>query len=446
MRLASVYAGLLIIAFVIAGGVAWIVTRSSAENEIRERLALEIDALQDEFIAEGARGVIDAIVSREHNPGALEYRLLDRAGHVLIGNLELQHSDLGSYVLDIPATQTAGNRDFIILTSHMPDGSLLTVGDNLDRAERTREAVLESLVWVGIGAIVLVIAAGVFAARRSLRRVDVISRTMRRVGSGDLSARAPHGSTGDDIDRIGNGVNEMLEQINVLIADVKRVSVNIAHDLRTPLAHLHQRLETAAGRTDLAVAKSDIDAATENVAEILHIFDAMLRLSAIEVRSSNIGFAEVDLVEIVDRITDAYRPDIEAATQSFDVEVVKVPPVWGDSALIAQALGNLLENALRHGGPDATVKVRLYADSGSARLEVTDSGPGIPQADRARVLRPFERVDASRTTPGAGLGLSIVSAIVRLHGARLLLEDAGPGLKVCVIWPALDRIKLRSGN
>jgi len=354
VRLASVYAGLLVIAFVIAGGAAWIATRSSAENEIRERLALEIDALQDEFIAEGPEGVIQAILSREHNPGSLEYRLLDRAGRIRVGNLELRHSDIGSYVLDIPATQTAGNRDFIILTTYMPDGSLLTVGDNLDRAEKTKDAVLESLLWVGLGAILLVIAAGVFAARGTLRRVDIISGTLKRVGAGDLSARAPHDATGDDIDRIGNSVNEMLEQINVLVADVKRVSVNIAHDLRTPLGHLQQKLETAAGQADLVDARDHIGAASEKVAEILHIFDAMLRLSAIEAGSGKASFASVDLAEIVDRVVDAYQPDIEAAGQTISVDIGSCPPIWGDASLTAQVVGNLLENALRHAGAAAS--------------------------------------------------------------------------------------------
>ncbi len=438
VRLASVYAGLLMIAFVIAGAAAWIVTRSSAENEIRERLALEIDALQDEFIAEGTEGVIRAIVFREHNPGSLEYRLLDSAERALIGNLVLDHSDLGSHVLDIPATQTAGNRDFIILTTRMPDGSLLTVGDNLDRAEKTKDAVLESLGWVGLAAVVMVIAAGVFAARSTLRRVDILSSTMKRVGAGDLSARASQGTTGDDIDRIGAGVNEMLEQINVLIADVKRVSANIAHDLRTPLAHLQQGLENALDQEDLSSAQADVNDAIGKVGEILRIFDAMLRLSAIEAGSAKARFANLDLAEVVDRVTDAYRPDIEAEGQTLDVELAAHPVVRGDPALMAQALGNLLDNALRHAGPGARIQVRLRDEKGAARLEVIDSGPGIAAEDRARVLRPFEREDASRSLPGAGLGLSIVNAIVRLHGARLLLEDAQPGLKVCVTWPAVE--------
>lgn len=441
VRLATVYAGLLIVAFVVAGAVAWIATRSSAENEIGERLALEIDALQDEFIEEGIKGVIANIVSRQHNPGALEYRLLDRSGRLLIGDLALNHSDLGEHVLDIPATQTAGNRDFIILTTRIPDGSLLTVGDNLARAERTQDAVLESLVWVGIAAIAMVLAAGVLAARGTLRRVDAISSMMKRVGAGDLSARVPQERAGDDIDRIGNGVNEMLEQINLLIADVKRVSANTAHDLRTPLAHLHQKLETAAGRSDIAAARADIVVATEKVAEILHIFDAMLRLSAIDAGSDKARFADVDLSEIVDRVADAYRPDIEAAGQTLDVDASARTVILGDAALITQAVSNLLENALKHAGAGAHIRVLLTLETDFARLQVIDSGPGVSTEDRMRVLRPFERIDPSRSTPGAGLGLSIVNAITRLHGARLSLEDAGPGLRVRIDWPLAQRLK-----
>lgn len=437
-RLATVYAGLLLVAFVIAGGAAWLATRSSAENEIRERLALEIDALQDEFISEGIEGVIANILSREHNPGALEYRLLDRAERLLVGDLELNHSGLGSYVLDIPETQTAGNRDFIILTTRIPDGSLLTVGDNLARAERAQDAVLESVAWVGIAAIVMVLAAGVLAARGTLRRVDVISATMKRVGAGDLSARAPSAATGDDIDRIGQGINEMLEQINLLIGDVKRVSANIAHDLRTPLAHLGQKLETAASRTDIVSAQADIALATEKVAEILRIFDAMLRLSAIEAGADKARFAKIDLAEIVDRVADAYRPDIEAAGQVLDVHASSRTMIRGDAALIAQALGNLLENALHHAGAGASISVNLLQQKDVATLEVTDSGRGIASANLARVLQPFERVDVGRSTPGAGLGLTIVNAIARLHGARLSLENANPGLRICLSWPLVS--------
>ncbi|RYY93479.1 MAG: HAMP domain-containing histidine kinase, partial [Alphaproteobacteria bacterium] len=317
----------------------------------------------------------------------------------------------------------------------MPDGSLLTVGDNLASAERTQDAVLESLGWVGIAAIIMVLAAGVLAARGTLRRVDAISSMMKRVGAGDLSARAPQGNAGDDIDRIGNGVNEMLEQINLLIADVKRVSANTAHDLRTPLAHLHQKLETAAGRSDIAAAKADIVVATEKVAEILHIFDAMLRLSAIDAGSDKARFADVDLSEIVDRVSDAYRPDIEAAGQTLDVDASERTVILGDAALIAQAVSNLLENALKHAGAGAHIRVLLTLETDIARLQVIDSGPGVSAEDRLRVLRPFERIDPSRSTPGAGLGLSIVNAITRLHGARLSLEDARPGLRVRIDWP-----------
>ncbi|RYG37639.1 MAG: HAMP domain-containing protein [Burkholderiales bacterium] len=435
VRLAAIYAGLLLVTFVAAGSVAWVVTRSSAENEIRERIALEVDALQDEFISEGSDGVIEAITFREHNPGALNYRLLDRRGRVLIGNLDIDHVDLGAYVLDIPETQTAGSRDFILLTTRMPDGSLLTVGDNLDRAEKTKDAVLEAIVWVGLAAVIMVLAAGLFTARGVLKRVDVISSTMKRVGAGDLSARAPARASGDDLDRIGGGINEMLEHIDVLVGDVKRVSVNIAHDLRTPLAHLHQKLEKAAGRQNLAEAHADINAATLKVAEILRIFDAMLRLSAIEASSASSRFALVDLAEIVDRVTDAYRPDIEAAGQTLDVKIEATPPVRGDPALIAQAVGNLLDNALRYAGEGAVIVASLANRAGMAVLEIADSGQGIPDKDHERVLRPFERVDASRTQPGAGLGLSIVSAIARLHDARLALENAKPGIRVTITWP-----------
>jgi len=197
---------------------------------------------------------------------------------------------------------------------------------------------------------------------------------------------------------------------------------------------VRQELETAATRQDVAALQGALKNAQDKVDEVLRIFDSMLRLSEIEAGAARARFTKVDLAALVERVADAYRPDIEAAGHAFEIGPLEPASVSGDAALIAQALANLLENAMRHSGPGAGISIRLHGREDSVRLEVEDRGPGIPEDEREHVLQPFVRLDRSRTSPGAGLGLSIVSAVARLHSARLSLEDASPGLRAAIVW------------
>ncbi|MEQ1617460.1 MAG: HAMP domain-containing sensor histidine kinase, partial [Terricaulis sp.] len=206
------------------------------------------------------------------------------------------------------------------------------------------------------------------------------------------------------------------------------------HDLRTPLTHVRQKLEVAAASPDPAAAQEAIRLAQNEIDGILRTFAAMLRLSEIEAGSARSRFAALDLVSLVERVVDAYRPDIEAAGQTLRVDLDDAAPVNGDDDLVAQALANLIENAMRHAGADATILVRLRSRPTETRLEVADNGPGVSADDRGRILEPFIRLDKSRSTPGAGLGLAIVAAIARLHDAGLVLENAAPGLRVALVW------------
>ncbi|MBX9747371.1 MAG: HAMP domain-containing histidine kinase, partial [Hyphomonadaceae bacterium] len=215
----------------------------------------------------------------------------------------------------------------------------------------------------------------------------------------------------------------------------RRVSTDVAHDLRTPLTHVRQNLETAASSQDLAAAHESVARAQSKVDDVLRIFAAMLRLAEIEAGTARSRFAPVDLAAVAERVADAYRPDVEASGKKLGLEPGRAVHIDGDADLIAQALANLIENALRHAGPDADVVIRLLETSAAVRLEVEDNGVGLAAEDRARVVDAFVRLDPSRSPMGAGLGLSIVAAIARLHGAELLLEDASPGLRAALVWP-----------
>lgn len=435
-RLGVVYALLLVAAFTVAAVAAWFSTRRAAEEQIRERVQSEMSALQQEMRSEGPDAVLAYIEARSGSPGALEYRLFSADGRIVAGNLEITQPTLGWSFVDLPDSETLeeGEEDLLVLAQPMPGGGVAAVAGDLLHAERVRAAVLSSIFWVGGLALLLALAAGLIAARGALARMDALSQALSRAGAGDLSARAPERAGGDDIDEMSRSVNAMLSRIDLLVANVRRVSTDIAHDLRTPLTHVRQRLEAASAAPDRTAAEEAIAAAQDKIDEILRVFAAMLRLAEIEAGAARSRFANVDLSALVERVTDAYRGDIEARGQSLSVACAPAVAVDGDSDLISQALANLIENAMRYGGDGAQIAVRLREVPGGVRLEVEDNGPGVDAADVKRAFDPFVRLDPSRGSPGAGLGLSIVAAIARLHQARVDLEAADPGVRAVIAF------------
>ena len=439
-RLSIVFASLLIAAFMIAAFGARIVTKSVAKDELRSRVQLEMQALQDQIRKDGLSDGVSAILARTQSPGSLQYRLASADNKVLAGNLKLDQPRLGWALLDIPemVAPSKGRRsdDFLVLTEPTREDALLSIGDDFSMGERIREAVLRTLLWIGGASVLIAICAGALATWFAVRRVDGLSRTMLQVGAGDLSVRAAtrSGPRRDDVDRLGAGVNDMLDRIALLVANIRRVSTAVAHDLRTPLAHVRQQLDLAASAPTPEASQDAIRLALAKIDDVLRMFEATLRLAEIEAGGARGRFIALNLAELVERVTDAYRPDIEAAGHLFQVAPLDPATITGDGDLIAQGLANLLENTMRHTSPGAPIWVKLRSDQSLVRLDVGDGGPGIPASDRERVVEPFVRLDASRSSPGAGLGLSIVSAIARLHDARLILADANPGLQVSLEW------------
>ncbi len=436
-RLSAAYAALILLAFTVTAGIAWAATKEAAEREVRERINLEMNSLQEEMRIEGLEAAILDMRSQLAEPGALEYRLVDANGKLLLGNLNVKDPAPGWGKVTLYDTREGENEteDFLTLTQAGPGGVVLTIGDDLDKAEGVRSAVLRALFWVALPTLVLVIGAGTLLAYSNARRMRALSRAMAEVGRGDLATRAPDKGR-DEIARIGAGVNDMVARIDTLVVNIRRVSTDIAHDLRTPLAHVRQDLETAAATADQATRES-IRNAQARIDDVLHVFHAILRLAEIDADAggARARFVPIDLSAIVERVADAYRPDIEASGRGLIVAAAEPANVIGDRDLITLCLANLVENAMKHTPPATAIRITVQSAGTKHALIVEDQGAGIPEADRQRVLEPFVRLDASRTTPGAGLGLSIVSAIARLHGAALRLEDAGPGLRIVIEWP-----------
>jgi signal transduction histidine kinase len=433
-RLSLLYSGLLVASFALAGGLTFIAARTAAERELRERITLEVGALAHEAAVEGRDATVAAIAARAERPGSLEYWLEDASGRQIAGDIAALTFEDGWSRVDLPArlTGSEGREHMLALTRTLGDGSRLTIGDDLSRTEAVRDAVLHALAWVGVATLLVGLVAGVIATRNALARMAAVGASVQRVAAGDLEARAPvrRADNPDDIDRLALAFNAMLERIAQLVASLRRVSTDVAHDLRTPLTHLQQRLELARMAGSEAARDVALEAAEQKVADVMRTFDAILRLAEIEAGTVRQRFVRVDLHTLIEDVVEAYRPDVEAAAHSLDIERLERVTVCGDRDLLTQALANLIENALRHTPPGTHIRMALELEDQKVRISVTDDGPGVPEEARAELLQPFARLDRSRSTSGSGLGLSIVAAVARLHAAGIELGDAGPGLRV----------------
>lgn len=452
VRIALIQAGLLVVAIGGAGLGGWLTTRGLAERDARDRISLEIDAVSHELSSEGLQAAVAAVAARAERPGALEYRLETRSGAVVAGDLTPGPASDGWSVLDVvdgtPGFE--GKEKLLIRTQTLADGSRLVVGEDLGRAEGLRDGLFRTFLTWGLASLVAGLVVSLLLIRRALARMDDLVRTVARVAGGDLTARAaadaPASGSGDDIDQLAEGVNQMLDRIDQLVGAVRRVSADVAHDLRTPLSHVRQKLEIASSAPTVEARTAAIAAASEGVTAALRVFDAMLRLAAIDAGGSKTRFASVDLDEVADRVVDAYRPEIESSGRTLKLVLAGGSRLTGDGDLLAQALANLLENALKHSRPGAEIDVIVHQDVEASNLIVQDDGPGIPLDLIQTALRPFARLDTARSTPGTGLGLPIADAVARLHGGSLTLETSGPGVRAILRFPIHGWVSVPDGS
>ena len=438
VRLAAVQALLLVTVFVVAGSLTGVAVRLIYRHEVHVRILGEVDALSGLLHDKGIYEVARAVTLDERRPAGLEYRLTDRAGRVLSGDLPETGAGPGWTYLDWDDAVQPGRpfQDLIVFTQRLADGSTLTVGQDLSEESKLRHALERTLLWCGAIGATLGLALSYLFARGALRRIDGVVSAARSVSAGEMQVRAPTRSAlaPDDIDELGAAFNAMLDDISTLISRVRWVSTDIAHDLRTPLTHVRQKLERirAAGpNPEVLAAAQSIEA---DVDELLRIFDAMLRLAEIENDPAAARRERVDLMELAGRIASAYQPDVEKAGRFLTVSLSPAR-LDGDSDLIGQVIANLIENALRHTPPGSTIRVSVDSPDGRAVLSVADNGPGIPEDLREAVFERFRRLAPDRSTPGSGLGLPIVAAIIKRHGARIVLGDARPGLVVTLTFP-----------
>ncbi|MBN8912715.1 MAG: HAMP domain-containing histidine kinase [Rhizobiales bacterium] len=371
------------------------------------------------------------------------FELVDASGRHVAGNVSgIKPSDtwLTLRRSDIESEWTNGEADdqFQAIWQPVSDGRLLVGSSNRD-LRRTQFFLLEVL---GIGLIATTLLGalcGAFIARRTQHRIDAFAKTLSAVSEGKIQARVPMSGSGDDIDHVGAQVNHTLDHLQTLIENVNQSSSDIAHDLKKPVGRLRQRLDiarrSAHTTNDFRLAVGD---ALGDLDAMMETFDALLRITQIEAGARRARFASIDLAAVLDDVADVYAPVAEDAGQQLAWADGRWKPalIKGDRELLVQLFANLIENAIRHCPQGTHIVLELHDEPDGFRAELIDDGPGIPAHEREKVFRRLYRLERARSTPGSGLGLTLVAAIAELHDARIDLDDHDPGLRVAITFPS----------
>lgn len=447
-RLAAIYAGLFVGSMIVLSALIYVIVANAFEANLMRGSDDDLAAIRRAYFAELAKKpnkaiheAVEMIDDRLLATDAADAFLLQKGLHTRIaGNLPVMAPRVG--VLRFPdplPTGDGGRNDHVILgRGEFVTGDLYAfVGRDLHAAKKAEDAVLRTFGWVLLASLLTALAGGVLLSHSFLRRIDAITDTCRGIMAGRLDDRIAVRGTRNELDQLAATINDMLDRIATLMDSLRQVSNDIAHDLRTPLAHLRYRLEQA--RAEAKTAEdyaAPIDAAIADSDKLLAMFAALLRIAQIEAGARQAGIEEVELAALLARAADLYRPVIDDAAHPFETQIASCAPVRGDPQLLLQLLTNLLDNAVHHTPAGARIALHAEMDGARPTIIVEDEGPGIPPADRQKVFRRFFRCEQSRTTPGSGLGLALVSAIAELHGADILLLDNRPGLRVVVRFPA----------
>ena len=435
-----------VFAFATLGYVAWN-ARRALDSQIVSTVEAEINGLAEQYRAGGLRRLVNIVERRSRQPGASLYLVTTPLGERIAGNV----GALPPGTLERPGQRETsyGRADDSEATPHeaiirlfvLPGGFRLVVGRDVEERARLRGVIARAFGWSLALILLLGFAGGWFVARRVLRRVDDMTATTTTIMSGDLSERLRVAGTGDELDRLAANLNAMLDRIGELMAGMREVSDNIAHDLKTPLTRLRNRADEA-----LRVERSPeelrraLEAVIEESDNLIRIFNALLMIARLEAGGGRETMADFDAAEVARGVAELYDAAAEEAGCPLQVSVEPDLPVRGSRELVGQALANLLDNALKYGRADGgtaaeEVAVSARRENGQVVIAVADRGPGIPEGDRGRVLERFVRLEAARTRPGFGLGLSLAAAVARLHGGVLRLDDNAPGLKVVLALP-----------
>jgi signal transduction histidine kinase len=437
-------------------------TRRLITEQITSTVNAETGEISDIYGRRGLYGMVFTIENRALRPGANLYLVTTPTGQAVAGNVgSLAPGVMGSsgwHETEYRRLDDQDNTDHraLVKITELTSGFRLLIGRDLEERRRLFGIVAQAAQFSVLIVVVLGLGGGVFVARRVLRRIDAITGTTQRIMAGDLSGRLPVGRSGDELDRLAENLNAMLERIEALMIGLKEVSDNIAHDLKTPLTRLRNRAEEALAKSsNEAEYRSALERTIEESDGLIRTFNALLMIARAESGQARDNMDDFDAAEVANGIHELYEPLAEDDGMTLHVKTSPTP-LHGNRELISQALANLVENAIKYGRPAAIAQplgaeaaaidqtsdeskreilIEARRDGDKVLLSVADHGPGIPEADRGHAVERFVRLEASRTLPGSGLGLSLASAVATLHGGDLMLGDANPGLRATLALP-----------
>jgi signal transduction histidine kinase len=452
VRLTAMFIVIFVVFSVLLLGLISYQSSIQIQRQQAEEIDREVAQIQRLDRTRGFRAVIFTVDRLARQPGPGIYFLGDPAGQMIVGNV----NDLPVNVLQEPSTYSfnyersqpfeengvrSREGNAVVRSVALDSGLLLVVGRDVVERRGFTAIIFQGFLFGVGGILIFSIIAGTLTAVRVLRRIDSITSTSNKIMSGSLSERIPVTRRNDEFDGLATSLNQMLDRIEQLLQGLKEVTDNVAHDLKTPLNRLRNKAEAALREgSDPEKQREALETTISESDKLIRTFNALLMIARAEAGAPSGAFADVDVSAVAEDVADLYAPVAEEAGMTLDTAVTEGIRLRGNRELIGQALVNLVENALKHfekeDGTDGRITVGVRREGGRVLIEVGDNGPGIPAAERKRVLERFVRLEKSRTEPGSGLGLSLVAAVARLHKGELRIEDNAPGVRAVVDLPA----------
>ncbi len=425
----------------------YLFTATYMAQQVDNTIQAEIQGLAEKYDDEGLEGLTALINDRVRRQQAQAtgnsiYLLTTYIFRPLAGNLDrwpknatTVNEDWIEFQLvinqDSNATHLARARIF-----RLPGRYGLLVGRDINQLTVAKRRIVQALTWGLVIMLLLAFAGGLVLGRRTVHKIERINQTTRSIMSGDLSRRVPLSNHNDDFDQVANNLNQMLDRIQLLMEDIRRVSDSIAHDLRTPLTRLRQHLEEARQQeSPNSRSARHLDGSIKEADSLLSTFNALLRIARVEAGQIKFGFSKINFHTLIKDIVEFYEPLIEEKQQRMETSLAADITSWGDRDLLFQAVANLIENAIKYTPPHGNLNISLLRLDADALITITDNGPGIPESQRKHVFRRFYRLDQSRSSSGNGLGLSMVSAVITMHNGTIKLHSNDPGLKIVITLP-----------
>jgi signal transduction histidine kinase len=447
-RLTLAYLGVVLASVI---GILAVVTLSTAhliDRHTVETVAAETAGLMEQYREQGLSGLGAAVARRSAVPGTdLLFLLAAPELEPIAGNLSRwpeavpERDGWIGFTIGESGDGSGRQHEARAQVFALRDGYQLLVGRSMRDAELLRDKVILPIALGVVLTLALGAAGGLAMSRSVLHRVSVIGQTARRIMRGALPERIPLRGTQDEFDHLAGNLNDMLNEIERLMEGMRQITDSIAHDLRTPLTRMRSRIEmTLLERPDVDTARAALQENLEEVEQLLATFTALMNIAQVEAGTLRSDFQPVALAPLVRRLAELYEPLAEDQELAFELALEGEPSVHGNVHLLSQAVANLVDNAIKYtpAGGRIVLSVRPGSAGRGAELAIADSGPGIPVAARAKVLERFVRLEPSRSSPGSGLGLSLVDAVARLHRATLILDDNAPGLRARLIFPVAD--------